>query len=77
MLIHCKAQMFDLCCLQNILATDCEIQLFFLLDLGLNSKISVLLVFKDTLLALSYVVRSFKSSLMCFFIFFKELSTSS
>ena len=33
----------------------------FLLDLGLNSKISVLLVFKDILFALSHVVRRFKS----------------
>ena len=49
----------------------------FLLDLGLNSKISVLLVFKDILLALSHVVRSFKSWLICLFIFSKELSTSS
>ena len=44
---------------------------------GLNSKIAVLLVFKDTLFALSHVVRSFKSWLICLFIFFKELSTSS
>ena len=49
----------------------------FLLDFGLNSKISVLLVFKDILLALSHVVRSFKSWLICLFIFSKELSTSS
>ena len=48
----------------------------FLLDLGLN-KILVLLVFKDILFALSHVVRSFTSWLMCLFIFFKELSTSS
>ena len=47
----------------------------FLLDLGLNSKISVLLVFKDILFALSHVVRSFKLRLMCLFIFCKELST--
>ena len=49
----------------------------FLLDLDLNnSKISVLLVFKDILFALSQVVRSFKSCLICLLIFFKELSTS-
>ena len=49
----------------------------FLLGLGLNSKIPVLLVFKDILFALSHVVRSFKSWLKCLFIFFKELSASS
>ena len=49
----------------------------FLLDLGLNSKIMVLLVFEDILFALSHVVKSFKSWLMCLFIFFKELCTSS
>ena len=49
----------------------------FLLDLGLGSKILVLLVFKDTLFALSHVARSFISFLMCLFIFFKELSASS
>ena len=37
----------------------------FLLDLDLNSKILVLLVFKDILFALNHVVRSFKSWLMC------------
>ena len=49
----------------------------FLLDLGLNSKILVLLIFRDILFALSHVVRIFKSWLMCFYIFFKELCTSS
>ena len=49
----------------------------FLLGLGLNSKIPVLLVFKDILFALSHVVRSFKSWLKCLFIFFKELLASS
>ena len=49
----------------------------FLLDLGLNSQILVLLVFKYILFALSHVVRRFKSWLLCSFIFFKELSTSS
>ena len=49
----------------------------FLLDLGLNSKTLVLLVFKDIPFALSHVVKCFKSWLMCLFIFFKELSTSS
>ena len=49
----------------------------FLFDLCLSSKILVLLVFKDTLFALSHVVRSFKSWLLCLFMFFKELSTSS
>ena len=49
----------------------------FLLDLGLKSKISVLLVFKDIVFALSHVVISFKSRLICLFIFFKGLSTSS
>ena len=50
----------------------------FLLDLGLNSKILVLLLFKYIILfALSHVVRSFKSWLMCLFIYFKELSLSS
>ena len=57
-----------------ILKFRCFVML--LLDLGLNSKISVLLVFKDILFALSHVVRSFKSWLICLFIFFKELSTS-
>ena len=46
----------------------------FLVDVGLNSKILVLLVFKDILFTLSHVVRSFKSWLKCLFIFFKELS---
>ena len=49
----------------------------FLLDLGLKSKISVLLVFKGIVFALSHVVISFKSRLICLFIFFKELSASS
>ena len=49
----------------------------FPLDLGLNSSISVLRVFKDILLPLSHVVRRFKSWLICSFIFFKELPTSS
>ena len=44
----------------------------FLLDLDLNnSKTSVLLVFKDILFALSQVVRSFTSWLICLFIFLK------
>ena len=50
--------------------------LMFLLDLGLNSKISVLLVFNDILFALSHAMRTFKLWSMCLFIFFKELSTS-
>ena len=58
-----------------ILKFRCFVML--LLDLGLNSKISVLLVFKDILFALSHVVRSFKSWLICLLIFFKELSASS
>ena len=49
----------------------------FLLNLGLNSKISVLLVFEDILFALSHAVKSFKSWLMCLFISFKELTTRS
>ena len=49
----------------------------FLLDLGLNNKISVLLVFKDILFALCHAVRSLKSWLMCFLFYFKESSTSS
>ena len=49
----------------------------FLLDLGLNSKVLVLLVFEDILFALSQVVRTFKSWLICLFIFFKELSGGS
>ena len=48
----------------------------FLLGLGLNSKILVLLVFKDNLFALSHVVRSFKSWLMYLFIFFSKLVLS-
>ena len=48
-----------------------------LLYLGMNSKISVLLVFIYILFALSHVVRRFKSFFMFFLIFFKELSTSS
>ena len=51
--------------------------IMFLLDVGLNSKISVLLVFKDILFALNFVVRTFKLWLICLFIFFKELSISS
>ena len=48
----------------------------FLSDLSLNSKILNLLVFTDILFALSHVVRSFKSWLICLFIVFKEFSRS-
>ena len=45
----------------------------FLLDLGLNSKISVLLIFKDILFAISHVLRSFKSWLVCFLSFWSVI----
>ena len=41
----------------------------FVLDLGLDSKTTVLLIFIYILLALSPVVTNFKSWLMCFFFF--------
>ena len=46
-------------------------------DFGLNNKISVLLAFNDILFALSQMFSSFKSWLMCLFIFFSDLSESS
>ena len=49
----------------------------FLSDLALNNKMSVLLVLKDILFALSHVVRTFKPWLISLFIIFKELSTTS
>ena len=39
----------------------------FVLDLGLDSKTTVLLIFIDILLPLSRVVTNFKSWLMCLF----------
>ena len=79
MFINCEAQVFDLC-FQGIywpLILKFRCFVMFLLDLGLNSKILVLIVFKDILFALSHAVRSFKSWLICLLIFFKVLSTSS
>ena len=46
-------------------------------DFGLNNIISVLLAFNDILFALSQMFSSFKSWLMCLFIFFSDLSDSS
>ena len=46
-------------------------------DFGLNNTISVLLAFNDILFALSQMFNSFKSWLMCLFIFFSDLSDSS
>ena len=43
-------------------------------DFGLNKIISALLAFKDILLALSQVFRSFRLWLMCLFTFFNDLS---
>ena len=77
MFINCEAQVLELCFHEIywplILKFSCFV--LFLLDLGLNSKISVLRVFKDILFALSHVLRTFKLWLM--FIFFKKLSTRS
>ena len=44
--------------MENILATNSEILCFvmFLLEVGLNSKISVLLVFKDILMVASPLI---------------------
>ena len=49
----------------------------FFLEIGLNSKILVLLVSEDILFALSHLVGSFKSWLISLFVFFKELCISS
>lgn len=46
----------------------------FVLDLGLDSKTTVLLIFIDILLALSRVVTNFKSWLMCLLFFFKVVT---
>ena len=46
-------------------------------DFGLNNIISVLLAFNDIIFALSQMFNSFKSWLMCLFIFFSEMSESS
>ena len=46
-------------------------------DFGLNNIISVLLAFNDIIFALSQMFNSFKSWLMCLFIFFSGLSDSS
>ena len=80
MFISCEVPRYFTCVFRGIywpLILKFKCFVMFLLDLGLNSETLVLLVFKDILFPLSYVLRSFKWWLIRLFIFFKELSTSS
>ena len=74
MFINCEARYLS-CVFRGIywpLILKFRCFVMFLLDLGLNRKVSILLVFKDILFALSHLVKSFRSWLICLFTFLKS-----